>query len=30
MNNIVEATVEIPARNVVSFKAGTQLKKSVN
>ena len=24
------ATVEIPARNVVSFKAGTQLKKSVN
>ena len=24
------AEVEIPARNVVSFKAGTQLKKSVN
>ena len=24
------ATVEIPARNVVSFKAGSQLKKSVN
>ena len=24
------ATVEIPARNVASFKAGTQLKKSVN
>lgn len=24
------AIVEIPARNVVSFKAGTQLKKSVN